>query len=96
MSLKIKFIMRTAAKMGVTHLVLRALGCGAYRNPTGQVANIMRKCIVGKGNGRPAEDDGNGAGIEQVVFAILDESPGKLVWRTFVNELRDHAHVAAE
>lgn len=31
MALKIKYIMRTAAKMGVTHLVLGALGCGAYR-----------------------------------------------------------------
>jgi uncharacterized protein (TIGR02452 family) len=96
MSLKIKFIMRTAAKMGVTHLILGALGCGAYRNPTGQVANIMRKCLVGKGNGRPSGEDWKGAGIEQVVFAILDDCPGKLVWQTFVEEFKDYAHVAAE
>src|SRR5271170_7266342 len=72
MSLKVKFIMRAAAKMGVTHLVLGALGCGAYRNPIGQVANIMRKCLVGEGSGIPAEEDWRAAGIEQVVFAILD------------------------
>ena len=97
MSLKVKFIMRAAAKMGVTHLILGALGCGAYRNPIGQVANIMRKCLVGKGSGsRPAEEDWRGAGIEQVVFAILDDSPAKVVWRAFVDELKDYALVAAE
>jgi len=96
MSLKIKFIMRTAAKMGVTHLVLGALGCGAYRNPVGQVANIMRKCLVGKGNGRPPEENWNGAGNEEVVFAILDDSPRKLVWQTFVSEFQGHAEIAAE
>lgn len=96
MSLKVKFIMRAAAKMGVTHLVLGALGCGAYRNPIGQVANIMRKCLVGKGSGRPAEEDWRGAGIEQVVFAILDNSPAKVVWGPFVDELKDYALVAAE
>lgn len=97
MSLKVKFIMRAAAKMGVTHLVLGALGCGAYRNPIGQVANIMRKCLVGKGSGgRPAEEDWRAAGIEQVVFAILDDSPAKVVWRAFVDEFKDYALVAAE
>ena len=97
MSLKVKFIMRAAAKMGVTHLVLGALGCGAYRNPIGQVANIMRKCLVGKGSGsRPAEEDWRAAGIEQVVFAILDDSPAKVVWRAFADEFKDYALVAAE
>jgi uncharacterized protein (TIGR02452 family) len=96
MSLKVKFIMRTAVKMGVSHLVLGALGCGAYRNPIGQVANIMRKCVVGKGNGRPPGEDWKRAGIEQVVFAILDDSPGKLVWRTFAEEFQDYAHVSAQ
>ena len=96
MTLKVKFVMRTAARMGVTHLVLGALGCGAYRNPIGQVANIMRKCLVGRGSGRPAEEDWRGAGIEQVVFAILDDSPAKVVWRAFVDELKDYALVATE
>jgi uncharacterized protein (TIGR02452 family) len=96
MSLKIKFIMRTAAKMGITHLVLGALGCGAYRNPIGQVANIMRKCLVGKGDDRPPEENWNGAGIEQVVFAILDDSPRKLVWQTFVSEFQAHAQIAVD
>jgi uncharacterized protein (TIGR02452 family) len=96
MTLKVKFIMRTAARMGVTHLILGALGCGAYRNPIGQVANIMRKCLVGKGSDRPAEEDWRGAGIEQVVFAILDDSPAKVVWRAFADEFKDYASVATE
>jgi uncharacterized protein (TIGR02452 family) len=96
MTLKVKFVMRTAARMGVTHLVLGALGCGAYRNPIGQVANIMRKCLVGRESGRPAEEDWRGAGIEQVVFAILDGSPAKVVWRPFVDEFKDYALVVAE
>ena len=96
MTLKIKFVMRTAARMGVTHLILGALGCGAYRNPIGQVANIMRKCLVGRGSSRPAEEDWRGAGIEQVVFAILDDSPAKVVWRAFVDELKDYALVVTE
>ena len=94
MSLKIKYIMRAAAKMGITHLVLGALGCGAYRNPIAQVANIMRKCLVGRGKGRPSEEDWEGAGIEQVVLAILDDSTGKLVWKRFVDEFQDYALVA--
>lgn len=96
MRLKVKFIMRTAAKMGITHLVLGALGCGAYRNPIGQVANIMRKCLVGKGNDRPSEENWNSAGIEQVVFAILDDSPRQLVWQTFVDEFQGYAQITAE
>ena len=96
MSLKIKFIMRTAAKMGITHLVLGALGCGAYRNPIGQVANIMRKCLVGKGDDRPPEENWTGAGLQHVVFAILDDSPRKLVWQTFVSEFQAHAQIAVD
>ena len=96
MNLKIKFIMRTAVKMGVTHLVLGALGCGAYRNPIGQVANVFRRCLVGKGVGRPSEEDWKAAGIQQVLFAILDESTEKLVWKTFADEFQEHAHVAVE
>ena len=65
MSLKIKFIMRTVVKMGVAHLVLRVLGCGAYRNTISQVANIMQKYPVGKGNGRPPDEDWKGAGGER-------------------------------
>jgi len=35
MSLKISFFIRTAVKMGATHLVLGALGCGLHHSPTG-------------------------------------------------------------
>jgi hypothetical protein len=35
MSLKINFFIRTAVKMGATHLVLGALGCGLHQSPIG-------------------------------------------------------------
>ena len=36
----------------------------------------MRKCLVGKRNGRPSDEGWKGAGIEQAIFAIaVVESP---------------------
>ena len=84
MALKIKYIMRTAVQMGITHLVLGAIGCGAYRNPIKQAAAMMRRCLLGRGHGRLPEEDWATAGVSQVVFAILDDSPKQAVWNGFV------------
>jgi uncharacterized protein (TIGR02452 family) len=40
-------ILQVAAQKGVTHLVLEALGCGAYGNPPGEVARIFKRVLVG-------------------------------------------------
>jgi len=40
--------------------------------------------------GQPNED-WKGAGIEQAIFAILDDSAGKLVWQTFIEEFRSQS-----
>jgi uncharacterized protein (TIGR02452 family) len=96
MSLKIKYIMRTAAKMGVQRLVLGALGCGAYRNPINLVAKMMRRCLLGRDNKRGAEENWALAGIEQVVIAILDETPERKVWTGFANEFSKSEGVFVE
>ena len=96
MALKIKYIMRTAVKMGVTHLVLGALGCGAYQNPIQQVAGIMRRCLLGRKPGNPSEEDWVAAGVTDIVFAILDSTPEQRVWNGFVEEFRGREGVIIE
>lgn len=49
MVLKVRHILRVAREKGVTHLVLGALGCGAYHNPPEEVARIFRREILGEG-----------------------------------------------
>jgi len=96
MALKIKYIMRTAVKTSATHVVLGAIGCGAYRNPIKEVAGMMRRCLLGRGQGRPLDEDWAAAGIKSVVFAILDESPKQEVWDGFVAEFSGHENVVIE
>ncbi|PBP18567.1 hypothetical protein BUE80_DR010643 [Diplocarpon rosae] len=64
---KIRLIFQIGKEKGITHLVLGALGCGAYRNPPGEVAKIFREVILG-GRGRKGV-----SGINEVIFAISDE-----------------------
>ncbi|KAH6722950.1 hypothetical protein BKA61DRAFT_585558 [Leptodontidium sp. MPI-SDFR-AT-0119] len=64
---KIRLIFQIAKEKGVTHLILGALGCGAYRNPPEEVATLFRKVILG---GRRKKGI---TGIEEVTFAIFDE-----------------------
>ncbi|KAK5065046.1 hypothetical protein LTR84_000881 [Exophiala bonariae] len=96
MALKIKYIMRTAVKMSATHVVLGAIGCGAYRNPIKEVAGMMRRCLLGRGKGRPLDEDWAAAGVKSIVFAILDDSPKQLVWNGFVEEFAGHENVVIE
>lgn len=96
MALKIKYIMRTAVKMSATHVVLGAIGCGAYRNPIKEVAGMMRRCLLGRGQGRPLDEDWAAAGIKSIVFAILDNSPKQEVWDGFVAEFSGHENVVIE
>ncbi|RVX69292.1 hypothetical protein B0A52_06885 [Exophiala mesophila] len=96
MALKIKYIMRTAAKMSATHVVLGALGCGAYHNPIKKVASIMRRVLLGTPRSKGPEEDWEAAGIKEVVFAILDETREQTVWNGFVEEFRGHDGVVIE
>lgn len=96
MALKIKYIMRTVVKTSATHVVLGAIGCGAYRNPIKEVAGMMRRCLLGRGKGRPLDEDWAAAGVKSIVFAILDDSPKQLVWNGFVEEFAGHENVVVE
>lgn len=71
MIVKIRLIFQIAKEKGVTHLVLGALGCGAYRNPPEQVAGLFRAVMLG---GKRKEGVLEGSGLEEVVFAIFDEA----------------------
>ena len=73
--LKVRHILQVAKEKGVTHLVLGALGCGAYHNPPEQVARIFRREILG-GRGRKGVE-----GIEEICFAIFDEGTNLRVFR---------------
>ncbi|KAG4435315.1 hypothetical protein IFR05_009204 [Cadophora sp. M221] len=64
---KIRLIFQITKEKGITHLILGALGCGAYRNPPEEVATLFRKVMLG---GRRKEGI---TGIEEITFAIFDE-----------------------
>lgn len=96
MALKIKFIMRAAVSKSASHVILGALGCGAYHNPIKKVASIMRRILLGNRRGKGPEEDWSAAGIKKVVFAILDETKEQTVWNGFVEEFRGHDGVIIE
>ena len=73
--LKVRHILQVAKEKGVTHLVLGALGCGAYRNPPEEVAEIFRREIMGYKTRKPFE------GVEEISFAIFDEGENLRVFR---------------
>ncbi|MXM64398.1 TIGR02452 family protein [Streptomyces sp. HUCO-GS316] len=69
-------VLETAVAHGYRHLVLGAWGCGVFRNDPAQVAGAFR-ALLGPG--------GRFAGtFEQVVFGILDRTPGAVTREAFV------------
>ena len=69
-------VLETAAAHGYRRLVLGAWGCGVFQNDPAQVAGAFR-ALLGPG-GRFASV------FEQVVFGILDRTPGNVVREAFV------------
>jgi uncharacterized protein (TIGR02452 family) len=60
-------VLETAAACGYRRLVLGAWGCGVFRNDPAQVAGAFHGLLAG----------GRFAGyFEEVVFAVLDRTPG--------------------
>lgn len=76
MTLKVRLILQVAREAGLSHLVLGALGCGAYGNPPGEVAKIFKKVICGD-----KRRHGYAEGIEEIVFAIFDDGENLRVFR---------------
>jgi uncharacterized protein (TIGR02452 family) len=67
---KMRLTLRVAASHGHTRLVLGALGCGAFKNPSEEVAMCWREVL--------GESEFQGGWFEHVVFAVLDKgSDGK-------------------
>ncbi|KZP27954.1 hypothetical protein FIBSPDRAFT_908801 [Athelia psychrophila] len=67
MMIKMRLILRAAVSKGCTKLVLGAVGCGAYANPTAEVAELFMRVICGNPK-RKIEETWNG--IDEIVFAI--------------------------
>jgi uncharacterized protein (TIGR02452 family) len=76
---KVRLIFQIARQKGISHLVLGAMGCGAYQNPPADVARIFRKVILG-------DKRAGAVGIEEVVFAIFDDGENL---RAFIDEFKD-------
>jgi hypothetical protein len=62
---KMRLCLRLAASQGHTRLILGALGCGAFRNPTEEVALCWWEVLQ--------EPEFGGGWWESVVFAVLDK-----------------------
>lgn len=67
MTKKIRLILRVAASNGCKRVVLGALGCGAYGNPTAEVAELFMRVICGNPKKKIQESWGV---IEDIIFAI--------------------------
>lgn len=68
-------VLEVAAVRGYRRLVLGAWGCGVFQNDPAEVAGAFRALLT---------DDGRFAGhFEQIVFGILDRSPGSPVREAF-------------
>ncbi|KAF2252528.1 hypothetical protein BU26DRAFT_517132 [Trematosphaeria pertusa] len=65
---KIRLTLRVAAREGHRKLVLGALGCGVFGNPSGEVAECFLEVL--------REEEFQGGWWEDVVFAILDNVRG--------------------
>jgi uncharacterized protein (TIGR02452 family) len=65
---KMRKVLRLSAWKRHRRLVLGALGCGAFRNPNGEVAECWAEVF--------AEPEFQGGWWERVVFAVLDDTGG--------------------
>jgi hypothetical protein len=75
MALKVRLILQIAKEKHITHLILGALGCGAYRNPPAEVAKVFRRVICGD------RRHAGVTGIEEILFAIFDDGENLRVFR---------------
>lgn len=80
---KMRIVMRAVSSNDVQRVVLGAWGCGAYGNPTKEIARAWRIVLLGNRKGRKEE----WKGVEQVVFAITDGHMADLFNDVFANAL---------
>ncbi|PSS03632.1 hypothetical protein BD289DRAFT_449406 [Coniella lustricola] len=65
---KMRLALRIAASRGHDRLILGALGCGAYNNPAGEIADAWVKVLT--------EPEFSGGWWKEVWFAIIDSKHG--------------------
>jgi uncharacterized protein (TIGR02452 family) len=75
LSVRAERVLETAAAHGYRRLVLGAWGCGVFRNDPAQVAGAFRTLLDPAGRFAGA--------FEQVVFGVLDRTPGAVVRGAF-------------
>jgi uncharacterized protein (TIGR02452 family) len=78
---KIRLLLRICQSTGHTHLVLSALGCGAFCNPPHDVARFFREALD--------SDEFRGAFLH-IVFAILDDGTPKGNYPVFKEVMAQH------
>lgn len=72
---RVGFLLALARALGHRRLVLGAWGCGAFRNDPALVAEVFARHLAGA------------AGLEQVVFAVHDRTPGRRTLAAFQTRL---------
>jgi uncharacterized protein (TIGR02452 family) len=76
---KIKRLLRAAAMKGCRRLVLGAFGCGAFGNPSGEVAELFKRVLMGRDGSGMGKKGGEFVGcFDEVVFAIKGGRKGTL------------------
>ena len=70
MTEKMKMIMRIAVEKKIEYLILGALGCGAYGNPSLRVAELFKRVIYGNPKRREME---HWESVKEIWFAIYGE-----------------------
>ena len=75
---KMRVILRMAAKNGHRQLVLGAFGCGAFGNPSGEVARMWKSVLE--------EAEFSGGWWQDIVFAVLDND-GRGNYQIFKDKL---------
>lgn len=70
---KINSLLTACMEHGATHLVLSALGCGAFRNPPDHVAELFKEALLPPYDGAGSTRDGGFGCFKRVVFSIIDD-----------------------
>lgn len=86
---KMRAVMRILRTKGVNKVVLGAWGCGAYGNPTGEIARAWKKVLLGSESkkktklGAYAATDREGWDDLEIIFAIKDARMARAFATTF-------------
>ncbi|ULL19623.1 TIGR02452 family protein [Paenibacillus sp. H1-7] len=77
---RVRFILAVAAFHNELSVILGAYGCGVFRNDPSDIAKMFKQVLI---------DERFASLFDKVVFAILDNSADKRVFKTFTTILTD-------